>query len=57
MWFLKPLTTVIVADIPHILHTTFLEYVVLWSAQVSTQFMEGLETLGIATLIKPILGE
>lgn len=50
--FLKPCTTVVTEDVPDILHTVFAKYVFLCAAQEIAQFAEGLETLGIATLIK-----
>ena len=50
--FLKPVTTVVKGDIPHIVRAVYLEYVVLQSSQEIAQFVEGMQATGIATLIK-----
>ena len=50
--FVKPTTTVTMEDIPALVQAVFLEYVLLRSTQEIAQFIEGLETLGIVTLLK-----
>ena len=50
--FLKPAATVATGDVPDIIRAVYLEYTVLRSSQEITQFIEGLQTIGIATLIK-----
>ena len=50
--FLKPAATVATSDIPDIVRAVYLEYIVLLSSQEVAQFIEGLQTIGIATLIK-----
>ncbi len=50
--FLKPAAFVVMDDIPAIIHAVFLEYVILRSTQEIAQFKDGLEALGIATLIQ-----
>ena len=50
--FLKPATSVVMGDIADLVHTVFLEYVILRSTQEIAQFRDGLEALGIATLIQ-----
>ena len=50
--FVKPTTTVTMEDIPALVQAVFLEYVLLRSTQEIAQFIEGLETLGIATLLR-----
>ena len=50
--FLKPVAAVATGDIPDIVHAVYLEYTVLRSSQEIDQFIEGLQTVGIATLMK-----
>ena len=50
--FVKPTTTVTMEDIPALVQVVFLEYVLLRSTQEIAQFIEGFETLGIATLLR-----
>ena len=50
--FVKPTTTVTMEDIPALVQAVFLEYVLLRSIQEIAQFIEGLETLGIAILLR-----
>lgn len=54
--FLKPFTTIVIEDVPDILHAVFADNVIFRYAQESAQFAEGLETLGMATLIKTHTG-
>ena len=50
--FLKPATTVVTGDIPAIVRAVYLECILFRSSQKIAQFIEGLQTLEIATLIK-----
>ena len=49
MW---PAAAVATGDIPDIVRAIYLEYTVLRSSQEIGQFIEGLQTIGIATLMK-----
>ena len=49
MW---PAAAVATGDIPDIVCAIYLEYTVLRSSQEIGQFIEGLQTIGIATLMK-----
>ena len=49
MW---PAAAVATGDIPDIVRAIYLEYTVLRSSQEIGQFIEGLQTVGIATLMK-----
>lgn len=50
--FIKPVMQVTMADIPTILSAVCKEYIILRSSHEIAQFLEGLNTLGIASLIK-----
>ena len=50
--FLKPATTVVTGDIPAIVRAVYLECILFRSSQEIAQFIDGLQTIGIATLIK-----
>ena len=50
--FLKPAAAVATGNIPDIVRAVYLEYTVLRSSQEIGQFIEGLQTVGIATLMK-----
>ena len=50
--YLKPFSTVTINDVTDIAYAVFMEYVVNRSGQELSQFIDGLETLGVTTLIK-----
>ena len=50
--FLKPITNTVTGDIPAIVSAVFLQYVILKSTQELTQFMEGLDVLGIIQFVR-----
>lgn len=50
--FLKPITSTVTGDIPAIVSAVFLQYVILKSTQELTQFMEGLDALGIIQFVR-----
>lgn len=50
--FLKPTVQVTPNDVPEIFRSVCLEYVIVRSICEMTQFLEGLQTLDVATLIK-----
>ena len=50
--FIKPVIQVTMRDVPTILSNVCREYLILRSSHEIAQFLEGLNTLGIASLIK-----
>ena len=50
--FVKPVSMVTLDDIPTILRSACMEYVILRSSHEMDQFLEGLDTLGVASLLK-----
>ena len=50
--FIKPAMKVTKADIPAIIKAAFLEHIVFKTTQEISQFIQGLETLQIATLLR-----
>ena len=50
--FVKPVSKVTLGDIPMILRSACMEYVILRSSHEMAQFREGLDTLGVASLLK-----
>lgn len=50
--FLKPVCNVVLSDIPTIVRSVCMEYVIVRSSHEMTQFLEGLDTLRIGSLLK-----